>query len=563
MKNLIENSNQSAIQVHDPSDLSEDKIKDNPINPEGLSAIPIIISEERHLFRGKSTCYVQMTIQYDGETLEPITIDSGQLTNPTQLINSFGMKPFADFGKNEWDAFLDCMCMQLSKIIQKKIYQYIGWEKGNKCFVFGELVIFPDHCEKVKNTVAPKHIVLSCELEETICAQVHNNIKSLTVKGKYLGYIIMSYMLLSIIKQRINEGKNIAPEFMLMLIGKTGSFKTSLATAFFNPMGLAGGSFADSEAAIRRTFRTTESGIFIIDDFKCMCKENNAKLETVTRMSGDIENSARRVSNGKVDNDCVTSMAVVTGEVEPHLQNSSYARILFVDVNINPINQEALDFFQRNQEVLNKFLVGFIQMIMKEENFDGNFTALFESLRNDLRCDALYSGMHARYYDMCAWIISAWRYYLKYLEQNGLHIDDDFEKYIKSYIFKQNSYFDDNPVNMFKIGYFELKNRNMINVITYNCLANADFDAMFEPDGDILFVKSNTLYKKICEYWHDNGRDFPCSEKKLRQLLKDEKILYSKNGKLTCERKTKENKSVSGYYLFYNTFKGYGGNKDE
>ncbi|MDD6736412.1 MAG: hypothetical protein PUE13_08920 [Clostridiales bacterium] len=562
MSDFLKNSNQPLIQDHIPPNLCGDNIDYNASKDDGLSTIPIIISEERHLFRDNANCYVRMTIKCHDEIYESVSIDSSQIANTGKLINTFGMKPFADFGKNEWDAFIAYLCTQLSKIRQTKINEYIGWEKGSKSFVFGDNVIFQDHCERIKNTVAPRHIVVSSANENRICVRLHNHIAYLTAKNRYVGNIMICYILIAVIKQRIHEEKNIAPEFVLMLVGKTGSFKTSFANAFFNPMGLVGCSFADSEAAIRRTFQATESAVLLIDDFKCLTKENNAKVEMIIRMSGDIENAARRVSNGKVDSICVTSMAVITGEVEPHLQNSSYARIMFIDLNANPINKDCLDFFQRNQEIFNKFLIGFIQMIINEEHFDDNFSALFESLRNSFRHDMKYTGMHARYYDMYAWIISAWRYYLKYLGQNDLHVEDDFEEFLKSYIFKQHSYFDDNPIKMFRAGYMELKNRNMITVIDYNHLADANFDAMFEENGDKLFIKSNALYQQICQYWRDNGRDFPCSERKLRQLLKDTGLLCSQDGKLTKERKTKENKSISGYYIYYNLFKNYGGNNN-
>ena len=88
-----------------------------------------------------------------------------------------------------------------------------------------------------------------------------------------------------------------------------------------------------------------------------------------------------------------------------------------------------------------------------------------------------------------------------------------------------------------------------------------NFD-VFE-DGDKLFLRSNSAYKKIIKHWKERGIEFPCSEKKLRQLLNEEGLLEVHNGKLTTERKTNDNRSYSGYYLYKNTFMNYGGIEDE
>ena len=71
------------------------------------------------------------------------------------------------------------------------------------------------------------------------------------------------------------------------------------------------------------------------------------------------------------------------------------------------------------------------------------------------------------------------------------------------------------------------------------------------------------MYKKVYKLWADKGIDFSCSERKLRHLLYEAGILETRNGKYTVEKKTKDNRSYSGYYLLKNIFMNYGGSKDE
>ena len=121
--------------------------------------------------------------------------------------------------------------------------------------------------------------------------------------------------------------------------------------------------------------------------------------------------------------------------------------------------------------------------------------------------------------------------------------------------------YDDNPIKLFKKGYAELLNSNEIAFISSNSIDGLDFDVI-ECDSK-LFIKSNTVYKKVCRYWSDKGIDFPCSERKLRQELYNAGLLLAHNGKLTVEKKTKDNRSYSGYYLLKNLFMNYGGTDDE
>lgn len=369
------------------------------------------------------------------------------------------------------------------------------------------------------------------------------------------------YLLLSHSKQRFVQTYRLCPEFVLSIVGETGSYKTTTSLALFNTYDSSVSSFEDSIASIRRMIQTNKAGVTLVDDYKISNTENDKKYEKLVRLSGDVQTTGKYVVGNKVIDELITGLTVITGEKRPSLQTSSYSRILFLDLELFPINLEVLTELQKSKADINSFIVLFIQFIMQDIDFDASCRTLFEKHRDELLQDTSIKGMHGRYYSMCAWLAMMWDVYAEFLCQHGVNMEYDFKSEIKSYIYSQHSMYDNNPIKLFKIGYMELVSSNEIIVADKNGFDNLNFDVIQYDEK--LFLRSNGAYKKICKYWQDKGIDFSCSERKLRKLLYEAGILKDNGGKFTVEKKTKDNRSYSGYYLFKNIFINYGGTIDE
>lgn len=524
-----------------------------------LYTIPLIICEERHIFSNSSKCQTQIMLGGRDE-YEAVTFNSERINNPNDFIAAFGNKPFADFTKEAWSLFRHIIYLQLSSIEQRKIYCFYGWIKDNDGYIIGNKLIERCSVSDIESSLVKNPVSISNISEKEVCERM-NNIAENISSDPFVGNILFLYNLLGHLKQRLCKTKNTAPEFLMMLIGQTGSFKTSVANAIFNPIGLPCCSFEDSEAAIRRSLQATSSGTLIVDDFKCQNKENNKKLEVLTRISGDITTAAKRVTAGEVDKPQPTGMVVVTGEERPHLQSSSYARIMFIDLNIHYINKEYLSQLQNNKDITNAFVANFIRHIIQDQNFDNEIVDLFTQIRDAFINETPFAGMHGRYYEMYAWFDVLWLYYTNYLTKNGVRPRIDFEITLKNRIYQQYCFFDNNPVKLFCKGFLELKAKNELIIIEgVRELSDPDFDVI--DYTDTFFVKSGNAYKKVRAYWKINGMDFPYSERALRNSLHDEGLLQPHAGKNTFEKKI-SGKSISGYTILKNTFLNYGGNCDE
>ena len=278
-------------------------------------------------------------------------------------------------------------------------------------------------------------------------------------------------------------------------------------------------------------------------------------------MSGDVGTAAKIVSGDKVVGDNIGAMSVITGEIRPKLQQSSYARILFVDLNSNPIDKKQLSLLQNFQEEYVSFIAYFLQYIIAQEDFDEMLTKNFIELRDELRTEDNFIGMHERYYGIYAWLSSIWRVYVDFLETYGVKEEYNFSQDLKAQLYAQHCKYDSDAVKLFKVGYVELQEANQLVIIDHKDINDLNFDAI--DYGDRIFIKSSSVYEKICSYWKSNGIDFPCSERSLRNKLIEAEILEQVNGKATTEKKTRTNRSYSGYYLLKNYFLKYGGENYE
>ena len=529
-------------------------------NENKINTIPIPEYEDRYLSLNNSESYIYLSICSYGHCTDIVRIKSNALFNKSTFISCFGNKPFATFNNDSWHMFFRIINITMPECEQRVVYEYSGWSKDLDKYLFGNLSITADEVSSIQTTLVKTDTVLSEKAAADVCKNINNIFRNISC-NELIGYILLIYLLMSHCKQRTVEKCRLCPEFVLSIIGKTNSFKTATSIAIFNTYDGSVSSFEDTPASIRRMFQANKSGVTIIDDYKTSSPSNDAKYEKLVRLSGDSQTTGKYVCGNNVVDELITGLSVITGEKRPQLQQSSYSRILFVDLEQFPISLSFLTELQNSKADMNSFILLFVKFILNNKDFDTECIKLSTKYRDKLLHDTDYTGMYRRYYSMYGWFAAIWDMYIKFLHQYGICTEFDFYTEMKAYIYSQHRMYDDNPIKLFKKGYTELLDSNEIAFISNNSIDGLDFDVI-ECDSK-LFIKSNAVYKKVCRYWSDKGIDFPCSERKLRQELYNAGLLLAHNGKLTVEKKTKDNRSYSGYYLLKNLFMNYGGTDDE
>jgi hypothetical protein len=139
-----------------------------------------------------------------------------------------------------------------------------------------------------------------------------------------------------------------------MVVGKTGSFKTSLCRELFQAFNIDKFlNFQSTPRAIELQRNECRDMTLLLDDiFSSRDKDAIKKFADVLRVFGD--NAAKAKANAastKIERFDVRGAAVVTGESDLNTQQSSRLRYLTVQVDNSSFNAEKLRFYQANRAI--------------------------------------------------------------------------------------------------------------------------------------------------------------------------------------------------------------------
>ena len=156
------------------------------------------------------------------------------------------------------------------------------------------------------------------------------------------------------IMAKLFEEAGLPIQFLLLIHGKTGSFKTAVSKLIFQVFkndSLV--NFTWTAAALEKERENSQDLVFLLDDiFQATDKQTLAKLEGILRPYGD------GAPRGKIDATTKTistvplrSCAAVTAEAVPTSQLSSQLRMLKLEVDHQSFNSHHLKFFQEDQRI--------------------------------------------------------------------------------------------------------------------------------------------------------------------------------------------------------------------
>lgn len=340
-----------------------------------------------------------------------------------------------------------------------------------------------------------------------------------------LGAILILYKIFAVMAWQMPD-TNEKFSTLLALIGKSGSRKTSVANAFFNPLQnpCFNASFEDTEAAVKRQYRDCRDYIMIVDDMSKLTKHHTDILEILLRISGDKATSGKIIKGGKVVDTTHKSGVVVTGEKLPFAQTSSLARLLVLEFDENTVNLNSLSELQKHPEVLMSFEVYVIQWMIKHPENINKFIKNFYNFRNlSLKNDKFW---HSRCSSTLAWFKAGAKLFNCFFDKNLVNIEN-LEMELKK-IFQEMwaNYGKGDPIFNYKKELLQMIETGELK-ITNNFNSP---DSIKKVDNCIIFC-NKIIFNKVINKIIENGGDADISNKKLLNILAKENILVKYNGK--------------------------------
>lgn len=213
-------------------------------------------------------------------------------------------------------------------------------------------------------------------------------------QNKAVIYTLFVYSLLGV-SYRIFSEAGYPPRFLLFLLGKTGSFKTSIAKVLYTQ--LCEDKYRiyprriDADTSTSLEISLVEKGvdtITLLDDFAPAktTRQKSAmaeKLEIIVRIAGDGSSKSRSNSNLE---DCrgkgLKGMVAITGELKG-TGLSSNLRCLYCEIEKDEVNTEILSWFQRHPNVYTSFIQHFVYYLAN--TWDGQLELIRNSFEWERR----------------------------------------------------------------------------------------------------------------------------------------------------------------------------------
>lgn len=249
-------------------------------------------------------------------------------------------------------------------------------------------------------------------------------------------YPLVAYIFLSPLIEFLRHG-GCVPKFVLFLVGKTGSRKSSLAALMLSFLGRFTAtelplSFRDTANSIIYNAFTLKDVPTVIDDFHPADNQEGKKLtataQSIMRSYGDRQGRGRLKADATpMESRPPQGNAILTGEYPPDIGQSGTARYLALEIRESDVDLKLLSHFQREaaKGTFQNFTYGFIQFLKEtflcdEETvaeFETTLASVFEGRRNLF----LESGIqcHGRVPEMVAHLELSMKILLMFLESRN------------------------------------------------------------------------------------------------------------------------------------------------
>ena len=249
-------------------------------------------------------------------------------------------------------------------------------------------------------------------------------------------YPLLAYIFLSPLIEFLRRA-GCVPKFVLFLVGKTGSRKSTLAALMLSFFGR----FTATELPL--SFRDTPNSIVhyafslkdvptVIDDFHPADNQEGKKLtataQSIMRSYGDRQGRGRlKADASPMESRPPQGNAIITGEYPPDIGESGTARYLALELRESDVDLTVLSLFQREaaQGKFQNCTYGFIQFLKETflcedktvAEFEKTLASVFESRRNLF----LESGIrcHGRVPEIVAHLELSMKILLMFLESRN------------------------------------------------------------------------------------------------------------------------------------------------
>ena len=522
--------------------------KQGPYDKKLCNFMPWITSEVTLDDGAQTTTRIRLKgIHQSGRELPEIEIPADELGNFNWVAKHWGINCILEVGQNVKDSLRYAIQTTAETADHQTVYAVTGWKKINGAWEYlmpgaDDLTVYlPGKMQGYRMEQEYDYVdvqVVSCLLQDAFAPDE-----------------ILLPLLAFTFLTPLNHFLKLAgcePKFVLFLVGKTGSRKSTLAALFLSFFGRFTGtelplSFRDTANSILHNAFTLKDVLTCIDDFHPAGRQEEQKLtataQSIMRAYGDRTGKGRlRADSTPMDARPPQGNAIITAEFPPDIGESGTARYFALELKNGDIDLEDLTALQREAEkgTLRRCMYAYIrwtkESLLFSEEIQKYFLSMLKTIFENYRNDFHESGIqcHGRVPEAVAHLQIGMEMFLLFLKETGHITGDQMEsmmKHFKNVVYdlarkQADSIVQDKPTHKFIRKLYALIESGQVSVLKRN--HNFDFVPNnfigYEDDVYLYLNKDIThrMVKKLCD---EQGESFSISARALLSTLVDEGIV--------------------------------------
>jgi len=494
-------------------------------------------------------------IHGSGRTLPEIEIPAEELGNFNWLCKHWGIDCILETGYGVRESVRYAIQTTADGADRKTVYGVTGWKKIGGAWEF----LMPGD-EQLTVSLRGK---MQCYVMERRCEDI-DIVTGLAMLKSELAppeviQPLMAFTFLSPLNSFLKQA-GCEPKFVLLLEGKTGSRKSTLAALFLSFFGRFTGaelplSFRDTKNSVLDSSFTLKDVLTCIDDFHPAGygeeKELTGKAQAFMRAYGD------RTGRGRLNADCSfkdskppQGNAIITAEFPPNIGESGTARYFALELKEGDVNLSLLTDLQRYAAdgALNRCMYGYVDWIKRTCLFDdaqeAKFISALKTQFENYRLEFQKSGIvcHGRVPEEVAWLRIGMNMFLSFQKARGmisaeekLEMETEFyAKLCRLAVRQAESIRQDKPTHRFIRKLFALVESGQV------CLLRRDVDDDFMPkncigyeDDNFLYLLAEPAHKIVRQFCEEQGEAFTVSQKALLKQLAEDRLIQTAQGQNT------------------------------
>ena len=488
----------------------------------------------------------------NGRQLKEIEVDGNDLATFNWLMNAWGVDCILEIGSNIKD-YIRYAIQSTAKFATKQTtYAITGWKKIEGKWKY----LMPG--------LADTNVSLSGKLdryefieeytEKDIAKAFH--LISYDVAPKEIIYTLMAFTFMSPLNEFLHRA-NCEPKFVLFLLGKTGTRKSTLSALFLSFFGKFTSSdlplsFRDTANSITHHAFTLKDVLTCIDDFHPCGKQEETKLtataQSIMRSYGDRTGRGRLKSDATpMDSRPPQGNAIITAEYSPDIGESGTARYFGLGLKSGDVNLSMLSMLQKeaSEGILQKTMYAYTKMISNfanadEKKFVGSLAESFRIYRNEFNKQNIQC--HGRVPEIVANLRIGMKMFLLFMKEHKV-IDDEACSNIESEFFEilcvlakrqSENIEQDKPTHKFIRKLYALIDSDSAVIINRNFESNVIPNNLIGyEDDDYYYLNKTAAHRAVKKLCDEQGESFTITEKGLLKALAEEKLIDTAEGQNT------------------------------